>query len=403
MSWTKNKESAQAVGWLGLVFVVVVLFSLIGRCAGREYQAEDAVVRIKDTSGGTQSWTSGVIYAKRGGYAYALTCRHGITGTQAQASPWRQGTRSAQVMDDYGTSADVMVIRFRSDGEQPVFPASYDPPRVGDSVVYVGWPVNSSAPVYRSGKITSMNAQSMDGSQRYMATNIPVEQGGSGGAFLKDGKIIGVQWGSRSGESFGTPLAYASKVSLTQYCYPGGNCYTYPRRYNYVLPWRRNVAENLYAQRAINAKTPAPMPTYTPKPSPIQNDLTPSQNPQQPEIDYDKLADLIAAKLPKPADGKDGEPGPPGRDGVDGQPGTNHDPQEMVAIRDRVASVEDRVTQLETKLAEAGIWVRHIDYRGNASPEVEVKLGQRLDIKQPLWIWSEEKQMYIQVQANARN
>lgn len=54
-----------------------------------------------------------------------------------------------------------------------------------------------------------------------------------------------------------------------------------------------------------------------PTPKPIQ---PPPDNdkPVSAEIDYEKLADLIAARIPKPKDGVDGKDGPPGPIGPPG-------------------------------------------------------------------------------------
>jgi len=75
----------------------------------------------------------------------------------------------------------------------------------------------------------------------------------------------------------------------------------------------------------LNPNKPLPP---TPKPDGTQPPVEPKPaepvKPTPPAIDLDKLAELIAAKLPKPKDGKDGKPGAdgePGPAGPEGKPG----------------------------------------------------------------------------------
>ena len=200
--------------WLSIAALLAIVLLLGPRCSAREYTYADAVVRIVSTAGGEQSHTSGVQYRATDGNTYILTCRHGITGPTT-ATPWQQGRAAAVMMDDYGTAADIAVLRIASTGEQPVFRRSTTLPKAGERIVYVGWPSNSRTPVYRSGRVTSMNAFGANG-QRYMETDIAVGDGGSGGAYLNaSGQIVGVQWGALPGGSMGTPLALA--VVKTQF------------------------------------------------------------------------------------------------------------------------------------------------------------------------------------------
>ncbi|MCG8586528.1 MAG: serine protease, partial [Pirellulales bacterium] len=83
-----------------------------------------------------------------------------------------------------------------------------------------------------------------------------------------------------------------------------------------------------------------PKPRMTPiqKPTP-----RPPATPARPTIDYDKLASLVAARIPRPPRGEKGEPG---RQGPAGPPGKDADAVELTQLRRRLAELERRVQSI---------------------------------------------------------
>lgn len=90
------------------------------------------------------------------------------------------------------------------------------------------------------------------------------------------------------------------------------------------------------------------------------------------ELDLDKLASLVVAKMPKP------QRGPKGERGERGPPGQDVDPQQLTAL-------QSEVRDLRRQLNQAGFYVRIIDADGKVyRDKTFVRLGRTLDLKQKL-------------------
>jgi len=130
--------------------------------------------------------------------------------------------------------------------------------------------------------LSGKSGQFVNTSQRNVTLNAIAIGGDSGGAIVtnSDGRLCGILSGT-------FPVV---RPTASTGCGPG------PIR-EWVRRWRES------------REPPTPE-------SPPLVDIGPPEQPSQ-EIDYDKLADLIAGRMPKPKDGKDG------RDGADGKNGSS--------------------------------------------------------------------------------
>jgi hypothetical protein len=78
-----------------------------------------------------------------------------------------------------------------------------------------------------------------------------------------------------------------------------------------------------------------------PKRVPIQKQTPrPPATPAPPEIDYDRLASLVAAKMPQPLAGKQGQRGEPGPRGSTGPPGRDTSHKEIAQLNRRITELE---------------------------------------------------------------
>jgi thiol-disulfide isomerase/thioredoxin len=173
----------------------------------------DACCRVySGNSGG-----SGTCFRVDDQYVYLLTCRHVAGGNKtAQIEFWRDGHLTkrypARLLKTFKVDAAVLVVDRSlfgdadSENRPPrAIPVATEGPQPGDTIISVGCPGLGWQTLFEGHVVGAAKMGNYNGAAESFTFVPPPKGGRSGSGIFKDGKIVGILWGSdnKSGKGSG--------------------------------------------------------------------------------------------------------------------------------------------------------------------------------------------------------
>ena len=261
----------------------------------------EEIVRVIVPHGGrsnTEDRGSGVlVVGPSDEYGWILTAEHVTKHRRACVVEFPDRRRYHGIVLRSNRAEDLALVRIAKPHVSPRMVAE-DEPQINSQVYLAGYPAGGS---YRSWVTRRANVYE---SGRRLEVLGNAQNGTSGGPMIDErGRVVSV-------------ISTTQRMGAQQWTTSG--CLT--ARLHDIL---------------------RPKPNLVPVQKPI---VRPQTTPAQAEIDYDKLASLVAAKLPKPGRGERGEKGERGERGPVGPPGSSAEIAELSALRKRVALLEEALS-----------------------------------------------------------
>ncbi len=248
-----------------------------------------AVLRVVAGAGAIRSAGTGTLIASDGEQGIVLTAAH-VIGSNSQATAvWPDGYKSTGRVLCVETRDDIAAFAVIPPADAVVLPLAGDDewPRAGDTVELCGYGGSNSGTerLRHWSAVAQGYAESRSGRHHTLSVATQTISGDSGGPMVKNGKVVAVLWGGPlagpRGPMIATHGTYCGRIrEIFEGCGLGGTC------------------------------EPRPTP-------PIPYPQSPVPNPQSPTIDYERLADLVVARLKEDESFR----GPPGPAGATGPPG----------------------------------------------------------------------------------
>lgn len=295
-----------------------------------------------------------------------LSCAHvfdEIQRTAPIAVTFPSGEQCYGYLVAIDTTWDQALVELTAEPQATPLCVAWENPAIGETVTAVGYAQGRTG-MSRRGRVLKYMAASGAAKADWFALEGAATEGCSGGPiFNSDGMVIGNLWGTNDEEIVGV-MTGRTQAFLKPYSVRLAQCFSgqcVPQPGGVVIQSRPTlrVAPRTTAPRTTAPSTTAPAP-MVPLPTP--------------EIDYDRLADVVIAKLkldpafrgpPGPAGpaGKDGEPGLPGPAGPAG-----------------TSSIDTIALAEAIQAALPGITVRNIGPNGQIIDTEHIPLGGTLNL-----------------------
>lgn len=304
-----------------------------------------------------------------------LSCAHVFSEIQRTAPisvTFPSGEQRYGYLVAIDTTWDQALVELTAEPQATPLCVAWENPAIGETVTAVGYAQGRTG-LSRRGRVLKYMAAGREDKADWFALEGAATEGCSGGPiFNADGLVIGPLWGTNDEEIVGVMTGRTQvflqpwqerleAVRLAQ-CGPEGCT---PRGRIVVSPPTLRVAPRTTAPRTTAPSTTAPAP------------MVPLPTPQ---IDYDRLADLIIAKIkadpafcgPPGPTGPPGPAGPPGKDGEPGLPGP--------AGPAGTSSIDTLALAEAIQAALPGITVRNIGADGQVIDTEHIPLGGMLNL-----------------------
>lgn len=337
----------------------------------------DSMVRLESISGNGAALGSGTVIDRDGKTCVILTAAHVVRGAYTMRAYFSNGGASGAIVRGVDDVSDVALIEAH-DQNAPAFPVMDDVPRVG-AIVTLGGYGGAGRPRFVRGQIAAAGQYFENpGSEMYRLVGSEARPGDSGGPIVFDGQLCGVV--SRAGGGTSIVCQPGPIHRLLAQCFP--NIATRIRARTAGIVARNGATGQTQCpggqrpqpygggyQRPSPQPRPGARPQLPPDFEPANPPPSAGPTPKPPaepkpaEIDYEKLAGLVAAKIPKPKEGVDGKDGKDGKDGANGK--------------------DADTAALSKQIQAAGFWVEIWDGPGADAKMVDkefVKLGGTLPI-----------------------
>lgn len=314
-----------------LIVLGVIFGSLICSAAFGQGQpsagvppGHESIVRIIVDDGNGTSRGSGTIVGRKDGVATVLTAAHLLRDRRGDVIVVAAGQRCAARVLLADAVLDLAALQIRDPGLHYV--------HLTETRLVSGaqaWASGYGAGSYRQvgGRFVQYLSPDDGRSWDWAEFSCPVRDGDSGGPVLDtEGRLVAVVSARGEGRTCGPCFPRIRAFLGTALGCRGGWCPTPPRAGNLSLYPQRPMIPRFVPQgpvRIVDLPRPQP-PSVKVEPPPE------TPKPQQPaEIDYDRLAALVFARIEANAEkfrgapGEPGVPGVPGRHGQDGSDGTS--------------------------------------------------------------------------------